>query len=161
MRHVAGTVVEARPGGGLGSHVAVLFERGRHGQAALTQAAALAAESGAELSVVVLAPQVGRYHRCGESPDALNSALIDASRSELTDAAHDRSVPDGTRFTLLLEGHDPSLVAWVKEGGFDVVFVPSRPRLFRAPGHPAVRSLRRLAGCEVRLVAASRSRQAP
>src|SRR5690242_2651906 len=99
MAQAAGTVADATSGRGVGPRVAVLFEKGRHGEAALAQASALAAESGAELSVVVLAPQVGRYHRCGESPDAFNSALIDASRSELTAAAHDRSVPDGTSFT--------------------------------------------------------------
>ena len=37
--------------------IAVLFERGRHGAAALQQASELAAQSRSELTVVVLAPR--------------------------------------------------------------------------------------------------------
>jgi hypothetical protein len=51
-----------------GTRIAVVFERRRSGAEALAQAAALAAISGTELTVVALAPQVSGP-RCGAAND--------------------------------------------------------------------------------------------
>jgi hypothetical protein len=141
-------------GSGACSRVAVLFERGRNGASALCEASELAARSGAELTVIVLASQVTASRRCGGSPEAYNCAVLDAASSELHDAAHDPSVRDGTRFRMLIEGHDPPLKTWLAQGGFDLMLLPSRRRVLRSPGHPAARGLRQLARCDVRVVTA-------
>src|ERR1700693_5104475 len=93
---------------GSGSGVAVLFEPGRTGTAALEEASAFAAASGSELTVVVTAPQAAQPRCCGASPEAYNRAVRDEAASELREAAH--LLPDtaqSTRFTLLVEGRDP------------------------------------------------------
>jgi hypothetical protein len=143
------------------SRIAVLFERGRTGAAALEQAAALASRSCADLTVIVLVPQAAASHRCGPSPSAYNCAVLDEARLELREAA--RLVPESARearFRLLTEGTDPPLNAWVAGERFDVVVLPARRRLLRSPGHPAVRALRRLGGCQVRLAARADKRRA-
>jgi hypothetical protein len=137
-----------------GSGVAVLFEPGRTGTAALEEASTFAAASGSELTVVVTAPQAPQPRCCGASPDAYNCAVRDEAASELREAAH--LLPDtaqSTRFTLLVEGRDPPLRAWVAQHGFELVLLPARRRLLRSPGHPALRKLRRVVGASVRLVA--------
>lgn len=155
---VAASIVAEPPaeqiGGGVKSRMAVLYERGRNGATALFEASEVAARSGAELTVVVLVSQLTASRRCGESPEAYNCALLTAASSELHEAAHAPSVPDGTRFRLLIEGHDPPLKAWLEQGDFDLMLLPSRRRVLRSPGHPAARRLRHLARCDVRVVAA-------
>jgi hypothetical protein len=139
---------------GSASRIAVLFERGRTGTAALEQASALASRCGAELTVIVLVPQAAASHCCGPSPSAYNCAVLDEARLELREAARLLPEPEhGARFRLLIEGTDPPLNSWVADERFDLVVLPARRRLLRSPGHPAVRALRRLGGCEVRLAA--------
>jgi hypothetical protein len=137
-----------------GSGVAILFEPGRTGTAALEEASAFAAASGSELTVVVTAPQAPQPRCCGASPDAYNCVVRDEAASELRDAAHLlNDTEQSARFTLLVEGRDPPLRAWVAEHGFELVLLPARRRLLRSPGHPALRSLRRVMGAGVRVVA--------
>jgi hypothetical protein len=146
---------------GSASRIAVLFERGRTGTAALEQGSAVASRSGAELTVIVLVPQAAASHRCGPSPSAYNCAVLDEATLELREAA--RLLPEsepGARFRLLIEGADPPLNAWVADEQFDLVVLPARRRLLRPPGHPAVRALRRLNGCDVRLAARPGKRRA-
>jgi hypothetical protein len=136
--------------------VAVLFEPGRNGAAALDAASEWAATSGAEMTVVVLAPQVSASRGCVPSPTALNCAILDTASLELREAA--QMVPDlplNVRYRVLVEHADPPLRKWVEAEQFDVVMLPARRRPFApvAPRHPAVRKLRRIAGCDVRVVA--------
>ena len=145
----------------LRSRIAVLFERGRHGAAALEEASELAARSGSELTVVVLAPQAPAARCCGPSPAAYNCAVLDDATAELREAANALATPgEQPRFTLLIEGTDPPLKTWVALEGFDCVMLPARRRVLRSRGHPAVRKLRRVAGCNVRVIA-DHQRQAP
>jgi nucleotide-binding universal stress UspA family protein len=135
------------------SRIAVLFESGRRGATALDRAADLAARSGSELTVFVLAPQAPALRGCVPSAAAYNGAVMDAAAADLRDAARLLDAPDAaTRFKILVEGFDPPLKTWLAEGGFDTVVLPARRRVVRARGHPASRQLRRIVGCSVRVV---------
>jgi hypothetical protein len=68
------------------TRIAVLFEPGRRGVAALARASELAAAPGVELTVVALAPQASGP-RCGASNDAYNCAASDEAAAELRQAA--------------------------------------------------------------------------
>jgi nucleotide-binding universal stress UspA family protein len=118
--------------------IAVLFETGRRGARALDQAAELAARSGSELTVVVLAPQAPALRGCVPSAAAYNSAVIDAAEAELRDAAHLLEEIDTAKsYKVLVEGFDPPLKTWLAEGGFDAVVMPARRRILSG-GEPSV-----------------------
>ena len=120
--------------------IAVLYEPGRRGARALDQAAELAARSGSELTVLVVAPQAPAVRGCMPSAAAYNSAVIEAADAELRDAAHLLDPPDrATRFKMLVEGFDPPLNEWLAEGEFDTVVLPARRRVVRRRRHPATR----------------------
>jgi hypothetical protein len=135
--------------------VAVIFERGRNGTAALAAASESAVRSGAEITVVVLAPQAPASHGCVPSAAALNCAILDDATLELHEAADMlAAMPLDIRYKLLVDDADPPLQTYVAREHFDLVMLPARRRLL--PGarrHPAVRKLRRVAGCDVRVVA--------
>jgi hypothetical protein len=133
--------------------IAVVFEPGASGGAALRQAAALGAMPGRELTVVGIAPQATGPDRCGPSPDAYNCAVRDEVAQELREAtALLGRVAEDITVRLLVEGSDPPLENWVAQGGFDIVLLPARRRFLRSLGHPAVRRLQRLTDAEVRVV---------
>jgi hypothetical protein len=139
----------------LRSRVAVLFEPGRSGVAALEQASELAVRAEADLTVVVVAPQVRGGDRCGPSPTDYNAAVRDAAARELQQAVGLLERPGHpTNLALLVEGRDPPLPAWCKRHGFTTVVMPARRRILRAPDHPSSARLRR-AGCRVHVVMAA------
>ena len=112
------------------ARIAVLFERGRNGAAALEAASEFAVSSGAEMIVIVVAPQAPPSRGCIASPDALNCAVLDEARLELREAAH--LLPDSrqhVRYKLLVEDADPPLERWVAEEHLDVVVLPARRSL--------------------------------
>jgi hypothetical protein len=143
-------------GEGLFSRIAVVLEPGRSGAAALTQATALAASPGAELTVVAVAPKAIGCRCCGgPSPYAYNCAVRDDVAQDLHDAAArlDRGAQD-INVKLLVEGRDPPLEEWVAQSRVDLVLLPARWRPLRRPDHPAARLLRRLTDASVRVVRA-------
>ncbi len=153
LRPTAGSGGDHGPRAGGAGRIAVLFEPGRGGEAALREAALFADLTGSELTVVVPAPQAPALRCCGPSPDAFNCAVRDEAASELRQAmgllgaAAERAV-----FTLLIEGRDPPLHAWVIQRRFDAMLLPPRRSLRRSSHHPALRRLRRVLGTRVRVV---------
>jgi hypothetical protein len=138
------------------SRVAVVFEPGRNGGAAITQAAVLASSPAYELTVVAIAPQANGPRCCGPSPDAYNCAVRDDVAKDLHEAtAQLGSFADDITVKLLIEGSDLPLERWVAEGGFDLVLLPGRRRVLRPRGHPAARLLRRFTDADVRVVRAA------
>jgi hypothetical protein len=133
--------------------VAVVFEPGRGGLAALEHAAQLLAERPTELTVLALAPQEPLPRCGGPSPDAYNCAVIEQASSDLDQAAHRLGgAGDGARFRMLIERIDPSLEAWIAENAFELVVLPARPPPLGSPRHPAARRIRRHALAEVRVI---------
>jgi hypothetical protein len=130
-------------------NVAVVFEPGGQGEAALAEASWLAGQSGSYPTVVVLAPQAPVAPRCGPAPSAYNEALRDAAFDELRQAAALIDCP--AHFQMLVEGSDPPLGTWVAEHEFDLLLLPCRRRVLRGEGHPALRKLRAVLGERVRL----------
>lgn len=139
-----------------GSRIAVLFESGANGVAALEEASELAERWEAELTVVVVAPQVSGGDRCGPSPTDYNAAVRDAAAAELQEAV-DLLEPAGhpTSLALLVEGRDPPLPAWLTCHGFTTVLLPARRRILRAAHHPSSARVRH-AGCRVHVITAAR-----
>jgi hypothetical protein len=138
-----------------GKRVAVLYEPGRTGAAALDLAGRLVGDDGSALAVVGLAPQDTRI-RCGAgSAIDYNRAVCEAVDAELRQA-RELLGDAGNRasFTLLAQDRDPPLSAWIDGGGFDVVLLPARRRPLRGTKHPAADQLRRSTSAEVRIVEA-------
>ena len=130
--------------------VAVLFEPGRAGIAALEEAAERADD---ELIVVVTAPQATQPRCCGPSPAAFNCAVREDSAADLREAERllgERSAQ--TRFVLLVEGRDPPLAEWARQAGVDVLLLPARRRPLASGRHPELRALREVDGLDVRVV---------
>ena len=137
---------------GSGRRVAVLFERGRKGEAALREASE-ASSAGGELTVVTLAPQAqpGGCLRCRVGLPENNCAVREEADVELRHARELLgAVADRTAFKVLVERRDPPLAVWVAEQLCDLVILPAR----RLPprGHPLARALRRAHTAEVRVV---------
>lgn len=136
--------------GGAG-RVAVVFERGESGAAALREGAELA-NAGRELSVVTLAPQArpARWGRAGgEGP--YNIAVREEAELELREARSILgSVAERASFRVLAGCPRPPLAAWVAEQRFGLVLLPHY-RLTPG-GNPFAKSLRRETSAEVRLV---------
>lgn len=133
------------------SGVAVLFERGGAGAAALREAAELAA-AGRELTVVTLAPQArpARWGRAGgEGP--YNVAIREEAEQELGEARELLgSLAERASFEVLAGCPRPPLARWVAERGFELVLLP-RQRL-TVGGSLFARSLRKETSAELRLV---------
>lgn len=140
-----------RGGGGAAGRVAVVFERGRAGTAALREAAELA-NAGRELSVVTLAPEARApsWGRAGGT-GPYNIAVREEAELELDEAREILgSVAGRATFNVLAGCPQPPLAAWVARHGFAVVLL-TRHRLTPG-GNPFARSLRRETSAEVRLV---------
>lgn len=133
------------------SGVAVVFERGNAGAAALREAAELAA-AGRELTVVTLAPQArpARWGRAGgEGP--YNVAIREEAQDELREARELLgSVAERATFDVLAGCPRPPLASWVSRHRFGLVLLP-RQRL-TVGGNLFARSLRKETSAEVRLV---------
>jgi hypothetical protein len=138
-------------GAGAAAPVAVVFERGNSGAAALREAAELA-NAGHELSVVTLAPQArvpGCCRAGGTGP--YNVAVREEARLELREARDILgSVASRAKFQMLCGCPQPPLASWVAQAGFGLVLLPHH-RLTRR-GNPFAKSLRKETSAEVRLV---------
>jgi hypothetical protein len=134
-----------------GPRVAVVFERGRRGAAALRRAHELA-QPGGEICVLTLAPQAEALRCCGGGgAGPYNCAVRDEAELELEQARGIlESGSSRATFTVLLGRPHPPLAAWVAEHAIDVVVLPSRP--FARGGSPWARPIRRATAAEVRVV---------
>ncbi len=137
------------PGDASARRVAVVFERGPAGAAALREAAERA-NAGAALSVVTLAPQARAVRRAGgEGP--YNIAIRHEAQLELHEARDLLgSVAARATFTVLSGCPQPPLAPWVAQHGFDLVVLP-RQRLTPGGNYFAKR-LRKETSAEVLLV---------
>jgi hypothetical protein len=141
----------AGAGPGPAGRVAVVFERGDAGTAALREAAELA-NAGRELSVVTLAPQARppSWGRAGGT-GPYNIAVREEAELELREARDILgSVASRATFTVLAGHPQPPLATWVVQHGFGLVLLPRR-RLTPG-GNPFAKSLRKETSAEVRLV---------
>jgi hypothetical protein len=138
-----------------GKRVLVVFEPGRSSTAALALARELAECHGAALTIVSVAPQGMSGARCGNSALDYNLAVQDSVARDLDHArARLEEVGVHAAYELLIDGASPSLDELAAAGDFDLVLLPARSRLMRAPGHPAVAGLRRATAAEVQVVGA-------
>ncbi len=133
------------------ARVAVVFERGKAGLAVLREAAELA-NSGRELSVITLAPQVlaARWGRAGgEGP--YNVAMREESELELQEAREILgSVASRAAFQVLAGRPQPPLASWVSKHGCGLVLLPRRR--FTLGGHPLAKSVQKETSAELRLI---------
>jgi hypothetical protein len=137
-----------------GKRVLVVFEPGRSGAAVLALARELAECDGATLTIVSVAPQGMSGARCGNSALEYNLAVQDSVTRDLDHArAWLEEVGVRASYTMLIDGASPSLDELAAADGFDLVLLPARRRLMRAPGHPAAEALLRATGAEVQVVA--------
>lgn len=137
--------------GGARGRVAVVFERGKAGMAALREAAELA-NAGCELSVVTLAPQA-RPPRWGRASGTgpYNVAVREEAQLELREARDTLgSVASRATFDVLAGCPQPPLASWVAQHGFRLVLLPHH-RLTPG-GNSFARRLRKETSAEVRLV---------
>ena len=138
---------------GPGQRVAVLYESGPTGTAALDHARELDLQEGANLTVVAVAPTAASGSRCGGSALEFNTIVKQTVANELDGARERLGLAAGrTSYALLVEGEDPPLEEWIATQGFDVILLPARRRLRRSSDHPAAARLRRLTDAEVRVV---------
>jgi hypothetical protein len=141
----------SRADAGAAGRVAVVFERGDAGTAALREAAELA-NAGRELSVVTLAPQArpARWGRAGgEGP--YNIAIREEAKLELREARDILgSVAGRATFTMLAGCPQPPLASWVAQRAFGLVLLPHH-RLTPG-GNYFAKSLRKETSAEVRLI---------
>jgi hypothetical protein len=138
-------------GAGAAGRVAVVFERGDTGAAALREGAELA-NAGRELSVVTLAPQARApmWGRAGGT-GPYNVAIKEEAELELREARDILgSVASRARFQLLAGCPQPPLASWVAKHGFGLVLLPHH-RLTPG-GNIFAKSLRKETSAEVRLV---------
>jgi hypothetical protein len=135
--------------------VAVLYEPGRSGSAALGLAGRLVGDDGAVLTVLALAPQDTRICCGAGSAIDYNRAVCEAVEAELQEA-RELLGDAGNRasFKLLVQDKDPPLAAWIEATGFDIVLLPARRRPLRRARHPAADQLHRLTSAEVRVIEA-------
>jgi nucleotide-binding universal stress UspA family protein len=134
----------------------VVYEQTRAGAAAIDLARELADLEHAALTVVAVAPQAPSGPRCGNSAVDYNEAVADSVARDL-DRARERLGGAAARaaFVLLVDGADQTLEQLARSGGFDLVLLPARRRPLRAASHPAASRLKRVAGTEIRIVAAA------
>jgi hypothetical protein len=143
--------VQGDPNAGAPQRVAVVFERGDAGTAALREAAELAS-AGRELSVVTLAPHARppSWGRAGGT-GPYNIAIKQEAELELREARDILgSVAGRASFEVLSGCPQPPLASWVAQHGFGLVLLP-RHRLTPG-GNFFARSLRKQTSAEVRLV---------
>lgn len=143
--------IHSDSGSGAHRRVAVVFERGDAGIAALREAAELAG-AGRELSVVTLAPQARppSWGRAGGT-GPYNIAIKQEAELELREAREMLgSIASRATFKVLAGCPQPPLASWVAQQGFGLVLLPHHR--FTLGGNFFARSLRKETSAEVRLV---------
>jgi hypothetical protein len=132
--------------------VAVVFEPGRGGAAAIDAARELAEHEYAALTVFSVVPQ-GASSCCAGSAVIFNEAIQDAGKCELREARERLGdAGEDVELKLLIEGTDPPLEDLIATGGFELVLLPARRRMLHAAKHPAAARLGRSTAAEVRIV---------
>jgi hypothetical protein len=137
----------------VGKRVAVLYEPGRTGAAALDLARRLVGPAGLGLTVLSVAPQDTRICCGAGSAMDYNRAMCETAEAELREARKELGpMAERASFKVLVQDKDPPLAAWIAAGGFDVVLLPARRRPLRRVKHPAAEPLRRATSAEVRII---------
>ena len=133
--------------------VLVLYERGACGERTLDHARELIQGQDGQLTVVTVAPRDTRVRGTGVSARDYNDAVRESAQREL-DEARVRLGPLAERiaFEVVVEGGASSLAGWAADGGFDIVLLPARRRLFRRRTHPLAAALREATAAEVRVI---------
>jgi hypothetical protein len=133
--------------------VLLLYEASRRGVAIVDLARGLAESERLALTVVAMVPHAPTGSRCGNSAHDYNAALVDAVARDLDDVrARLGEAGEGASFEMLVDGTEPSLEEFATLGGFDLVLLPARRGLLRAPRHPAADGLRRATRATVQVV---------
>jgi hypothetical protein len=133
--------------------VLVVLAPGENEDGALSLGRDIVEESGAELTVVSLAPQDTRPARCVVGTTAYNQAVRDDAAGELEHAQHLLgALEPPARFKLLIGGRDAELASWAAEQAFDVILVCARHGLLGAGARRLARGLRRATHADVRPV---------
>jgi hypothetical protein len=98
-------------------------------------------------------PTAASGSRCGGSALEYNAIVKETVAKEL-DGARERlgHAAGRTQYALLVEGEDPALEQWIVARSFDLILLPARRRLLRAPGHPSAGRLQNATDAEVRIV---------
>jgi nucleotide-binding universal stress UspA family protein len=129
--------------------VLVLFESGEDGVTALHQAAELALEREAELTVVTVAPQDTSARSCGPGRSLYNQHVRELAEHDLQNAREALPELAGQAiFTTLVQGRDPELAHWAAARDFDVIVVPRRRWV---TGGREARRLRRATAADVHI----------
>lgn len=152
-----------------GLRVLAVYERGASGSRVVDQARELMQAHGegptvvtpaprdtrVRMTVVTLAPRDTRVRGTGVSARDFNEAVRDSAQRELDEARLlFGSLAERVAFDVVFEGGDASLARWAADGGFDVILLPARRRLFSRKGHPLAAALRESTAADVRVVGA-------
>ncbi len=138
----------------------VLYERGASGSRALDRARELIQAQDGELTVVTVAPRDTRVRGTGVSARDYNDAVRDSAQRELDEARRLLGpLAESTVFAVVVEGGNASLAAWAADGGFGIILLPARRRLFSRGGHPLAAALRKSTTADVRVVGRDRGKQ--
>jgi hypothetical protein len=133
--------------------VLVLYEASRRGAATIDLARGLVENEHPALTVVAMVPHAPTGPRCGNSAHDYNAALVDAVARDLDDVrARLGAAGQSASFEMLVDGTEPSLEQFATLGDFDLVLLPARRGLLRAPRHPAADGLRRATHATVQVV---------
>jgi hypothetical protein len=131
--------------------ILVVYAAGDGGERALARGAEAVGESGAELTVVALAPQDTRPAHCVVGTPAYNEAVRDEAAGELERAQGLLgALEPPARFKLLIGGRDPDLAAWARVQAFELILLPGGGGLLGSGARRLARGLRRGTRSEVR-----------
>jgi hypothetical protein len=131
--------------------ILLIYAAGVRGERTRARAAEMVRESGAELTVVSLAPQDTRPARCVVGTPAYNEAVREEAAGEL-EHAQGRLGPlaPQARFKLLVGGRDRPLPAWAAGEAFDVILLPGGQGFLGRRTRALARRLRRATRADVR-----------
>jgi hypothetical protein len=151
-----------------GKRVAVLYEPGRAGSAALELGRRLAGPAGRALTVVSVAPQDTRVCCGAGSAIDYNRAVCESAEAELRQSRKLLGpVAEHASFKVLVRDRDPPFAAWIAARDFDVVLLPARqtpPAPHEAPGGRSATQVdqgRRSASSTLDRASRSRARRSP
>jgi hypothetical protein len=131
--------------------ILLVYATGERGERTLARAAEMVRESGAELTVVSLAPQDTSAARCVVGTPAYNEAVRDEAAGELEHAQGCLGpLSPQARFKLLVGGRDRPLAAWAAQEAFDVILLPGRQGFLGRGTRQLARRLRRATRADVR-----------
>lgn len=140
---------------GTGPRVLVLYEQGPSGSRAIDHARELMHAQGGQLTVVTVVTKDTRVRGTGVSARDYNDAVRDSAGRDLDEARRLLgSLAERSVFEVVVEAGKTSLASWAVDGGFDVILLPARRRLFSRQAHPVASALRGSTAADVRVVGA-------